>query len=164
MQLTVITEIETIAIHRWQLPTSYEIRSLQKSDLLKLAELYLAAYPHEIVENFAAAKDEMQRVFAGEYGQLVDELSPVMVTRGLVVGTVMTVAQAPWSDTPAGLFVIEVCIHPHHRKRGLAKAGLGWVATKAQKQGFCTLALRVESENSGAMELCQELGFREWLP
>jgi ribosomal protein S18 acetylase RimI-like enzyme len=142
----------------------YEIRPLQENDLPELAELYLAAYSREIVEDLAAAKEEMRRTFAGEYGQLVADFSPVAVTRGMVVGTVMTVAQAPWPDTPVGLFVIEVIIHPHHRRRGLAKAGVGWVATKAQKQGFGTLALRVESENSGAVALYRELGFRDWLP
>jgi ribosomal protein S18 acetylase RimI-like enzyme len=164
VQLTLIAEIEAVAIQGWQLPMDYEIRPLQENDLPELAELYLAAYSREIVEDLAAAKEEMRRTFAGEYGQLVADFSSVAVTRGMVVGTVMTIAQAPWPDTPAGLFVIEVITHPNHRRRGLAKAGLGWVATKAQKQGFGTLALRVESENSGAVALYRELGFRDWLP
>jgi ribosomal protein S18 acetylase RimI-like enzyme len=164
MQLTLIADIEAVAIHGQQLAMGYEIRPLQENDLPELAELYLAAYPREIVKDLAAAKDEMQRTFVGEYGQLVAQFSPVAVTRGMVVGTVLTVAQAPWPDTPEGLFVIEVITHPHHRRRGLAKAGVWWAATRAQKQGFSTLALRVESENSGAVALYRELGFREWLP
>ena len=164
VQLTLITDIKAVAIHGWQLPRGYEIRPLQDVDLPELAELYLRAYSREIVEDLEAAKEEMRRTFAGKYGQLVAEFSPVAVTKRVVVGTVLTVAQAPWPDTPGGPFVIEVITHPDHRRRGLAKAGVGWVATEAQKQGFGTLALRVESENSGAVALYRKLGFRDWLP
>lgn len=164
MQLTLIADIKAVAIHRCQLPMGYEIRPLQENDLPELTELYLAAYSREIVKDLAAAKKEMQRTFAGEYGPLVAEFSPVAVTKDTVVGAVMTVAQTPWPDTPVGPFLIEIITDPHHRRRGLAKAGVVWVAKKAQKQGFATLALRVESENSGAVALYRELGFCDWLP
>jgi ribosomal protein S18 acetylase RimI-like enzyme len=136
---------------------------VQENDAPALAELYLAAYSSEIVQDLPAAREEMRRTFGGEYGSLVAELSPLITTTGQVVATVLTVAQAPWPDTPAGLFVIEVISHPQHRRRGLAKAAVGWVATRAQEQGFGTLALRVEDENSAALALYRKLGFRDWL-
>lgn len=171
VSLTLIAQTDAAALYGWQLPPGYEIRPVQEDDAPALAELYLAAYSREIVQDLAAAREEMRRTFAGEYGPLVSELSPVVTTTGRVVtttgrvvATVMTVAQAPWPDTPAGLFVIEVITHPNHRRRGLAKAGLGWVATRAQKQGFGTLALRVEAENTGPVALYRAFGFRDWLP
>lgn len=162
--LTLIARTEAVALDGWELPSGYEIRPVQENDALALAELYLAAYPSEIVQDLAAAREEMRRTFGGEYGSLVAELSPLITTTGQVVATVMTVAQAPWPDTPAGLFVIEVITHPHHRRRGLARAGLGWLAARAQEQGFGTLALRVQAENSSAMALYRTLGFRDWSP
>lgn len=170
--LTLMAQTEAVASYGWQqLPRGYEIRPVQENDAPALAELYLAGYSSEIVQDLAAAREEMQRTFAGEYGPLVAELCPLVitsgrlvVTNGYVVATVMTVAQAPWPDTPAGLFVIEVITHPQHRRRGLAQAGLRWVAARAQKQGFGTVALRVEAENSAALALYRKLGFRDWLP
>jgi ribosomal protein S18 acetylase RimI-like enzyme len=169
--LTLIARTEAVALGGQQLPPGYEIRPVQENDAPALAELYLTAYSREIVQDLPAAREEMRRTFGGEYGSLVAELSPVLVTTrpaatttARIMATVMTVAQAPWPDTPAGLFVIEVITHPHHRQRGLAKAGLGWVATQAQKQRFGTLALRVEAENSAALALYRTLGFGDWLP
>jgi ribosomal protein S18 acetylase RimI-like enzyme len=161
---TLIAQTGAVAFYGRQLPWGYEVRSLQKDDAPALAELYLAAYPSEIVRDLAAAREEMQRTFEGEYGPLVAGLSPAITTTGRLVATVMTVAQAPWPDTPAGLFVIEVITDPAHRRQGLAKAGLGWVATRAQKHGFGTLALRVDAENSAALALYRKLGFRDWFP
>jgi GNAT superfamily N-acetyltransferase len=162
--LTLMAQTETVALHGWRLPKGYEIRPVQENDAPALAELYLAAYSREIVQDLAAAREEMQRTFAGEYGPLVAALSPVITSTGQVVSTVLTVAQAPWPDTPAGLFVIEVITHPGHRRRGLARAGLGWVGSKAQEQCFGTLALRVEAGNAAALALYRTCGFHDWLP
>ncbi|MEJ2732684.1 MAG: GNAT family N-acetyltransferase [Anaerolineae bacterium] len=162
--LTLLAQTEAVSRGGWQLPQGYEIRPVQEDDAPALAGLYLAAYSREIVQDLAAAEEEMQQTFAGEYGLLVAGLSPVVSTMGGVVATVLTVAQAPWPETPSGLFLIEVITHPRHRRRGLARAALGWVATRARVQGSGTLALRVESGNSGALALYRALGFRDWLP
>jgi len=162
MQLTLIGNIGPVADTAWNLPIGYEITALKDSDWPALAELYLTAYPREIVADFAAAKEEMSVTQAGEYGPLLAELSPVIKRENEIAGVVMTVEQAPWPDTPAGLFIIEVITHPRHQRKGLAKAGLLWLAKKAHAQGFRTLALRVESENIGAVTLYRKLGFSEW--
>ena len=162
--LTLLAQTEAVSRGGWQLPQGYEIRPVQEDDAPALAGLYLAAYSREIVQDLAAAEEEMRQTFAGEYGPLVAGLSPVVRSRGRLVATVLTVAQAPWSDAPAGLFLIEVITHPCHRRQGLARAGLGWVAARAQAQGSGTLALRVEAGNSAAMALYRACGFRDWLP
>jgi ribosomal protein S18 acetylase RimI-like enzyme len=162
--LTLVAQTETLVLHGWQLPQGYDIRPVEENDAPALADLYLAAYSREIIQDLAAAEEEMRQTFSGEYGPLLAELSPVVTATGQVAATILTVARAPWPDTPAGLFLIEVITHPHHRRRGLARAGLRWVATRAQAQGFGTLALRVEAGNSGALALYRALGFRDWLP
>ncbi len=162
--LTLVAQTEAVALHGWQVSQGYDIRAVEENDAPALAGLYLAAYSRQIVPDLAAAEEEMRQTFAGEYGPLVTGLSPVLTTMNEIVSTVLTVAQAPWPDTPAGLFLIEVITHPHHRRRGLARAGLGWVATRAQTQGFGTLALRVEARNSAALALYRACGFRDWSP
>jgi len=162
--LTLVAQTEAVARCRWQLPQGYEIRPVGEDDAPDLAELYLVSYSREIVQDLAAAEEEMRRTFAGEYGPLVTGLSPVVTAMGEIVSTVLTVAQAPWPDTPGGLFLIEVITHPHCRRRGLARAGLQWVASRAQAQGFGTLALRVEARNSAALALYRAYGFRDWSP
>jgi GNAT superfamily N-acetyltransferase len=162
--LTLMAQTEVVARGGWQLPQGYEIRPVGEGDAPALAELYLAAYSRDIVQDLAAAEEEMRQTFAGEYGPLVAGLSPVITATGKVVSAILTVAQAPWPDTPAGLFLIEVITHPHHRRRGLARAGLGWLASRAQAQGSGRLALRVEAGNSAALALYRACRFLDWLP
>ena len=162
MQLTLIGTVSTIAACRRELPAGYSIRQMKERDEANLAKLYFAAYPQEIIANLNEAVEEMKQTFAGEYGQLALDMSCIIEKPGVLVGTIMTVERAPWSDTPDGPFVIEAIIHPEHRRLGLAQAGLVWVATQASKQGAVTLALRVESENLAAMALYQRLGFEQW--
>ena len=116
MQVTLLAVLEEVARHDQHLSNGYAIRPLDESDLDGLAELYFQAYSPEIVRTLAEATDEIQQTFAGEYGALVPELSPVITNNGIIVGTVMTVAHAPWPNTPPGLFVIEVITHPGHRR------------------------------------------------
>ena len=87
--LTLMAQTEALVHCGWQLPRGYEIRPVQENDAPALAELYLAAYPREIVQDLAAAEEEMRRTFGGEYGSLVAELSPLITTTGQVVATLV---------------------------------------------------------------------------
>jgi GNAT superfamily N-acetyltransferase len=143
-------------------PDGYALRGLCQEDEAGLAGLYCAAYPEEVVAGLEAAAEEMARTFAGEYGRLAADLSCVTARQGVLVSAVMTVEQAPWPDTPAGPFVIEVMTSPGHRRLGLAQAGLAWVAQEALTRGLGSLGLRVESDNRGAVALYRRMGFSEW--
>jgi ribosomal protein S18 acetylase RimI-like enzyme len=101
----------------------------------------------------------MALTFSGEYGHLAFALSCVTESQGALVSAVLTVEQAPWPQTPDGPFVIEVITKPEHRRRGLAQAGLAWVALEGSKRGQSRLGLRVESENRGAVALYRRMGF-----
>ncbi len=159
MQVTLIGKVEIVAGEGWKLPKCYEINTIRENDWLELAALYLKAYPREIVEDLATAEEEMRLTQKGEYVPLKPELSPVVKMDGKAVGVIMTVAQAPWPESPDGLLIIEVITHPDHRRRGIAQAGLAWLAAEAEKQGYRTLALRVETENTGAVALYRKLAF-----
>ena len=115
-----------------------------------------------MVEEQALAVEEMKMTFAGEFGELLEELSPAVIVGSQIVSAIMTVAQAPWPDTPKGLFVIEVFTHPDHRRCGLARFGLVQAASQAQKLSYETMGLRVQSENAAAYALYQGLGFEIW--
>jgi ribosomal protein S18 acetylase RimI-like enzyme len=143
-------------------PDGYLLRGLRRSDEAGLARLYHAAYPPEIVADLPAAVEEMALTLAGEYGRLAVGLSCVTERRGVLISAILTVAQAPWPKTPEGPFVIEVITDPNHRRRGLARAGLAWVAGAALDRAQSRLGLRVESENRGAVALYRGLGFSEW--
>jgi len=162
MQLTLVGSCTTAAARTRPVPDGYLLRGLRQSDEAGLARLYHAAYPPEIVAGLPAAVEEMALTFSGEYGRLAFGLSCVTERQGALVSAILTVEQAPWPLTPEGPFVIEVITGPGHRRRGLAQAGLAWVALAALERGQSRLGLRVESENHGAVALYRNMGFSEW--
>lgn len=162
MQLTLLAAVEDIIAHEYLPPTHYLLRAVHKTDEFALAELYYHVYSPDIIQSRDEARHEIQHTFEGAYGQLLPDLSPVTLWNDTLVGSVLTVAQAPWADTPQGLFVIEVMTHADHRRQGVARASLVWTAKHAFLSGHNTIGLRVESENTAAVALYQSLGFRIW--
>jgi N-alpha-acetyltransferase 10/11 len=159
MQVTTVAQVADAALHERELPDAYEIRDITEADQEALASLYFAAYPRDIVDDEQAATDEIDVTFAGEYGWLDLAASPVITYDGEIVASVMTVEEAPWDDTPSGPFVIEVMTHPDHRRQGLAEHALIHVARKLEARGKQTVALRVDSDNTSALDLYRKLGF-----
>jgi len=162
MQLTLLAAVEDIIAHDYSLPTRYSLRAVHQTDEPALAELYYHVYAPEIIQSRDEARNELRLTFEGAYGQLLPELSPVALWNDALVGSVLTVAQAPWADTPQGLFIIEVMTHADHRRRGIARASLVWAAKRASLSGHKTIGLRVESENTAAVNLYSSLGFQIW--
>ncbi|MGH3493914.1 MAG: GNAT family N-acetyltransferase [Sciscionella sp.] len=56
----------------------------------------------------------------------------------------------------------KVMVHPSARGLGLGKAVLAALLADAESAGFEMLTLGVRGNNHGAIELYEELGFREW--
>jgi ribosomal protein S18 acetylase RimI-like enzyme len=163
-QLTWIADLSDVLRHDRGIPDGYVVRAMEAGDRDRLATLYLETYPREVVADEAAAIDEMERTFRGEYGNLDFQASPVAFHRGAVAASVMTVVDAPWEDTPPGPFLIEVMVDPAHRKRGLAECLICAAARELLRQGGRTVALRVMSDNLGALRLYGKLGFTDWDP
>jgi ribosomal protein S18 acetylase RimI-like enzyme len=146
------------------LPQAYTSWATTLRDKATLAALYYSAYSREIVEDRVHAPEDIERVFSGEYGTLDLAASPVAAKGATIVASVTTVVEAPWDDTPAGAFIIEVMVHPAHRRRGLATCLLSLAAKESRQRGRETVALRVISDNTKALSLYRKLGFVPWEP
>jgi len=59
------------------------------------------------------------------------------------------------------LQILDIVVHPTHRRQGIGKALLKVLLTQAQERG-CTLAtLEVSEDNAAAVQLYQQLGFQQ---
>jgi ribosomal protein S18 acetylase RimI-like enzyme len=161
-QLTFIADLADILRGPAREIRGYPVRSTHRNDEEALSELYLAVYPEEIVKDLAEAREELRITFEGEYGLLDPEASPLALEGEKPVAVVLTVTEAPWPDTPRGPFIIEVMVDPEHRRKGLALYLIQETARRLVAAGKETVALRVMSENTGALRLYRSLGFRQW--
>ncbi|MCM0679072.1 GNAT family N-acetyltransferase [Micromonospora phytophila] len=83
------------------------------------------------------------------------------VSASRVVGTGM------WRRGPKPIFahsadLEKITAHPAARGRGIGRLVTGALIDDARKAGIETLALGVRGNNHGAIELYEQLGFREW--
>jgi ribosomal protein S18 acetylase RimI-like enzyme len=161
-QHTLIARVEDVLRSERRFPPGYHLRCATGQDRTGLADLYFAAYSRDIVQDHAAAVDEIEETFRGEYGQLDLMASPVLVSLDVIAGAVLTVEEAPWQDTPPGPFIIEVMVHPDHRRLGLAECMMKATAERLAARGKQTMALRVLSDNVKALALYKNLGFDTW--
>jgi ribosomal protein S18 acetylase RimI-like enzyme len=161
-QLTLIASLEDMLGSSPVMDPGYCVRTVTVDDKEILAELYLATYPVEIVKDLAEARDEIKLTFQGEYGPLDLDASPIVWKAGQAAASVLTVTEAPWHDTPPGPFIIEVMVHPAHRRKGLAAYLMQDTSRRLKARGEKTVALRVMSDNPGALHLYNQLGFHKW--
>lgn len=162
VQLTLAAEVSRLPLTGRVLPPGYNVRETQLEDVEELAELYLSAYPREIVADDVAAREEIEVTIKGQYGELDLSLSPSVTQRTRVVAAVLTVKEAPWGDTPPWPFIIEVMVHPDHRRKGLARFAVLETASRLLVQRAGTVGLRVMSDNEAAVKLYNGLGFYRW--
>lgn len=99
------------------------VRTPSPLDTIALGVLYFDSYPPGIADSTPEeATADIAASFAGDYGELWLEASPVAATDDGLVGAVLTVRQAPWSDTPDGPFVIELFTAPDHRRKEIGRS------------------------------------------
>lgn len=161
-RLTLVANTSVVAAREVALPDGLTMRVMTDADAEALAQLYLSAYhPSPGAMSLIEAHEEMRATFAGEFGELWREASPVVVDAdGAVLAAVMTVADAPpaW-EAPAGPYVIEVFTSYLWRRRGLAGALLADAARTVVAAGRETVTLRVDPDNIGAIRLYAAAGF-----
>jgi ribosomal protein S18 acetylase RimI-like enzyme len=162
IQLTLIADINQTQGPRRELVSGYSIRRTSGSDKRQLAELYYNVYPRRIVKDLKAASLEMEQVFGGMFGKLDWEASPVALYSNKIIASVQTVEQAPWDLTPSGPFIIQAMVHPDHSRLGLAEILIRNTFAILSRNGYKTVALRVISDNQGAVALYRKLGFVPW--
>lgn len=142
----------------------YRVRPSRPTDADRLGALYFGSYEAgEASSSLAEAIADVRASFAGEYGDYLFDASPIVEHGSEIVAAVMTVARAPWDDTPDCPFVIELFTDRRHRRRGLA-ADLVRRAASSLGPGDTSIALRVAADNTAALALYERLGFRRWEP
>jgi len=105
----------------------------------------------------------MDRAFTNEDGKLDYSDSIVILYNDILIASIMLVEDAPWEDTPPGPFIIQLMVHPDHRKLGLAEFLIQNAAAKLDSKGAQTVALRVMSGNRRARNLYSKCGFISWI-
>lgn len=147
------------------LPAGIELRPQTIDDVTTLGSLYWDSYPKGVAAvDLEDAVEEMEGVFEGEYGTPLEPACLVAVdtASGELVGCIQTVTEAPWDGVPQGPFIIELFVHPDHRRRGLGICLLLSAAAACHEAGFEELALNALEETSAeAIHLYRRLGFVE---
>ena len=144
-----------------RLPNGYELRASQAEDTNELGRLYFASYERDVgCETEEEAIADIGFAFAGAYGELWLDASPVITQDGAIVAAVQSVVSAPWPNAPVGPFITEVFTDKFHRRLGLARTMLVTVMATMQQAGHESVSLRVRDSNSAARLLYASLGFR----
>jgi ribosomal protein S18 acetylase RimI-like enzyme len=144
------------------LAEGYQLRPSRPEDIDELGRLYFTAYdPGIACASEAEAIADIAASFAGRYGELWTEASPVIVHGESIVGAVQAVRAAPWPDVPQGPFISEVFVGREHRRRGLARAALTATMAALARTGETAVSLRVMASNAAARRLYASLGFRQ---
>ncbi|GMA32866.1 GNAT family N-acetyltransferase [Litorihabitans aurantiacus] len=139
------------------LPARAHLRPLLDSEREIVSSLYRQTYvatPHEMTE--AEARDEIDRTWAGEYGRLVMEATLGVWVGDELAGAIVTVQDPPWDDVPRGPFILDLFVHPAHRRTGLGRA----LVQTVQGTLRSGIALRVDDSAPEARSLYRALGFR----
>jgi len=163
--ITLIGTTEQLGASAAVLARGYEARPMAVSDADAVGSLYFAAYdPGEACDTLEESVADVVMSLDGDYGPFWAEASPVIGRGSQVVAAVMTVRRAPWHDTPDCPFIIEVFTDRAHRRRGLARFGIGWCLRIVREAGESSVALRVMDDNTPALALYESLGFTPWKP
>lgn len=143
-------------------PRSDELRALCPSDRESLAAAYLAAYPPGVAAaTLDEALQEIDDTFAGEYGELREDLTRVAEVEGRAVGTILVVTRSIWDAELDGPFVIDLFVHPNASGRGIGRSLLDGAIACAKAAGDETLSLRIgEGTSAAALALYGRAGFR----
>ena len=159
-QLTLIADVSRVLELGSPEVEGYAVRSVVPGDRAALVKLYYTSYTRDAVVDMDDARDDMAKSFEGEFGVLDTDASLVATNGKRLVGSILTVENAPWWDTPPGPFIINLFVHPDSRRQGLAFYMIVAAARELARKGKKTAALRVMSDNTGAMCLYERLGFR----
>ncbi len=142
-----------------QRPVADDARSRPPTpaDAPALAALMLDAYRDTIDdegESLEDAREEVQRLFAGDYGPMLWAVSELTERAGRVVSATLLTT---FEGRP---FVAFMLTAPAHQGRGLGRAGLLRAINRLAAAGETVVRLVVTQGNAPAERLYERLGFR----
>ncbi len=161
-QFTWSADVKDILRHKSHLYDQGETVLLDETHGRAWAQLYQASYATQFAFSLEEATAEWQATMVGEYGAIWPAASPQFMVQGKLVGSLLTVLEAPWNDLPPGPFLIELFIAPEFRRKGIATWLLALAAEACLREQKATLALRVLNANTNAKHLYAKLGFKAW--
>jgi len=135
-------------------------RSVRETDRQDLAILLYAAYRGTIDdegETFADALAEIDKLFAGGYGEFLPDCSFV-IEQGEFLASASLVT---WWDPHDAPLVAFTMTRPEARGRGMARTLLGESMNVLLQRGYERLTLIVTDGNAPAQRLYRSLGFQK---
>ncbi len=148
-----------LRLTRQEHAASWECRTVRESDREDLAILLYAAFRGTIDdegETFADALAEIDRTFAGDYGDLLSDCSFV-IERGEFLASACLIGRSGPDDVPLVVFSMT---RPDAQRQGLARFLLQRSIDALLDRGHKRLTLIFTEGNAPAQRLYASLGFR----
>ncbi len=146
-----------------QLPEGYTLTGIEGMNVDDYLSAEISAYKGSEDELLFSTKEgEMEEtarsIFEGSYGNLVTGVSRIAKHNGNIAGACLVVS-GQGSDAPGYPLIIDVFVSSGHRGKGLAKALLQEVLTRAKVAGYMNMYLWVNVK-SNARHVYENIGFR----
>ncbi len=147
-------------------PVKVSTRPVTPEDADGLAKLFFASYDdQDVIGSQAEALEIIHKVFAGDYGQLIESASPVVVDdNGRIVAAALVLDSRVGTGVPNTPYVFELFTAASRRREGFAEQLLRIAIDQLHQQGHQEVALRIAEDNSAALALYLTLDFKRWIP
>lgn len=148
-----------------QRPVTITHRQVSPQDAEGLAKLFFTAYEDGSVNSQAEALEIMQQLFAGEFGNLLPEASPVVEDdSGRLIAAALVLDRRKGENLPQSPYIFELFTAASRRREGLAEQLVRIAIDKLHGTGFDDVALRINEDNAAALALYLTLDFHRWNP
>jgi len=151
--------VMSLPLHRQALEAGTPIRSVKTEDRDELAILLYAAYRGTIDDEggtYADASQEIDRLFAGAYGEFLPTCSFV-IEEG---ESIASASLLTWWEVHQAPLIAFTMTRPEYRRRGYARLLIQTSMNALLDHGYDRLTLVVTVGNAPAQRLYQTLGFR----
>jgi ribosomal protein S18 acetylase RimI-like enzyme len=128
------------------------IISNHELELLEYQPAHHQDYRNVLMESFGDDVDEAEAIIQLSLTQASRTLYGILVKDELI-GTINLIR----SDQA---FITAFAIHPKHQKKGFGRAALYQAVDRLMKEGYQSVSLDVEVENTHALKLYEGVGFR----
>lgn len=147
-----------------QVPEGYEITGLSNLNTEDYQAAQISAYQGSDDELLFSTKEEERSstardIFEGAYGEIMSGVSRIAMHQNSIAGVCIVTAGKEGAPEIGYPLIIDVFVGKEHRGRGIAKALMHEVLTRAKVSGLMKLYLWVNS-NGNALKLYQSMGFK----